>query len=247
MVGKTNEDDRGPAPSTPTPPSGGPRKVIKRYSNRKLYDTESSKYVTLDELSEMIKAGDDIQIIDNKSKSDLTSATLAQIIFESEKKQSRMPLDMLRNLIQSSGDAIGDFFDKQVKTPVETARHSAQQTAEEIMQGATELREAATRGMEEFASTARRVFGRASTESDDEHVDALARRYAAAFDEINQRLEIQIREADSTGPQVVEPLIERLSERLESVKEQLSQLHRASLEGLAERNPEAEAEAHEPD
>ena len=57
-------------------------KIIKRYSNRKLYDTEQSTYITLDEIQEMVKSGDDIRIIDNKSKEDITNVTLAQIIFE---------------------------------------------------------------------------------------------------------------------------------------------------------------------
>ena len=62
-------------------------RVIKRYANRKLYDTQHSRYVTLEQISDMIREGDDVQIIDNKTKEDLTSVTLAQIIFEEEKKQ----------------------------------------------------------------------------------------------------------------------------------------------------------------
>ena len=78
-------------------------RIIKRYANRKLYDTQHSRYVTLEQISEMIRAGDDVKIIDNKSKEDLTSVTLAQIIFEEEKKQSFMPLTAMRNIIQSGG------------------------------------------------------------------------------------------------------------------------------------------------
>lgn len=78
-------------------------RIIKRYANRKLYDTQHSRYVTLEQISEMIRAGDDVKIIDNKSKEDLTSVTLAQIIFEEEKKRSFMPLTAMRNIIQSGG------------------------------------------------------------------------------------------------------------------------------------------------
>ena len=78
-------------------------RIIKRYANRKLYDTQHSRYVTLEQISEMIRAGDDVKIIDNKSKEDLTSVTLAQIIFEEEKKKSFMPLLAMRNIIQSGG------------------------------------------------------------------------------------------------------------------------------------------------
>jgi polyhydroxyalkanoate synthesis repressor PhaR len=80
-------------------------RIIKRYANRKLYDTEHSRYVTLDQISEMIRAGDDVKIVDNKTKEDLTTVTLAQIIFEEEKKQrSFLPLNAMRNIIQSGGE-----------------------------------------------------------------------------------------------------------------------------------------------
>lgn len=80
-------------------------RIIKRYANRKLYDTQHSRYVTLDQISEMIRAGDEVKIVDNKSKEDLTSVTLAQIIFEEEKKQrSFMPLGAMRNIIQNGGE-----------------------------------------------------------------------------------------------------------------------------------------------
>ena len=82
-------------------------RVIKRYANRKLYDTQHSRYVTLDQIAEMIRGGDDVKIVDNKSKEDLTSVTLAQIIFEEEKRQkSFLPLQAMRNIIQSGGESI---------------------------------------------------------------------------------------------------------------------------------------------
>src|SRR3954452_6597028 len=80
-------------------------RIIKRYANRKIYDTEHSRYVTLDQISEMIRHGGDVKIVDNKTKEDLTTVTLAQIIFEEEKKQrSFLPLGAMRNIIQSGGE-----------------------------------------------------------------------------------------------------------------------------------------------
>lgn len=90
-------------------------KIIKRYANRKLYDTERSSYVTLEDIAVMIKAGEEVQVVDNKSGEDLTSVTLAQIIFEAEKKKSAMPLSLLRTLIRDGGDAIGEFARGQVE------------------------------------------------------------------------------------------------------------------------------------
>jgi polyhydroxyalkanoate synthesis repressor PhaR len=88
---------------------GAETRVIKRYANRKLYDTQRSRYVTLDQIAEMIRAGEDVRIVDNNTKEDLTSVTLAQIIFEEEKKQkSFLPLGAMRNIIQQGGDALSE-------------------------------------------------------------------------------------------------------------------------------------------
>jgi polyhydroxyalkanoate synthesis repressor PhaR len=80
-------------------------RTIKRYANRKLYDTRDSRYVTLDHIAAMVRAGDDVRVVENTTRADLTTATLAQIIFEEEKKQrSFLPLAAMRNIIQSGGE-----------------------------------------------------------------------------------------------------------------------------------------------
>lgn len=84
-------------------------RVIKRYANRKLYDTQRSRYVTLEQIRDMIKAGEEVQIVDNTTKEDLTAVTLAQIIFEEEKRTSFLPLTALQNIIQSGGQSIQTF------------------------------------------------------------------------------------------------------------------------------------------
>ncbi|MFO0762800.1 MAG: polyhydroxyalkanoate synthesis regulator DNA-binding domain-containing protein [Byssovorax sp.] len=83
------------------------RRVIKRYSNRKLYDTKDSKYVTLQQIGEMVRAGEEVQIIDNATKEDKTEVTLALIISEDLKSQPRsVPLGTLRDLIQERGERL---------------------------------------------------------------------------------------------------------------------------------------------
>ena len=81
-------------------------RIVKRYANRKLYDTQRSRYVTLEQIADMIRSGEDVKIVDNNSKEDLTAITLAQIIFEEEKKSSFLPLSALRNIIQTGGNSI---------------------------------------------------------------------------------------------------------------------------------------------
>jgi polyhydroxyalkanoate synthesis repressor PhaR len=84
-------------------------KVIKRYTNRKLYDTVESRYVTLDEIADMVKQGVEVQIVDNRTKEDLTSVTLAQIVFEEEKKKNQMPLSVLREIIRRPQDSLHEI------------------------------------------------------------------------------------------------------------------------------------------
>jgi len=82
-------------------------RVIKRYSNRKLYDTKDSRYVTLQQIGEMVRRGEDVQIIDNKTKEDKTEVTLALIISEDLKNKPRsVPLGTLRTLIQDRGERL---------------------------------------------------------------------------------------------------------------------------------------------
>ena len=84
-----------------------PQRVIKRYSNRKLYDTKDSRYVTLQQIGEMVRAGEEVQIIDNATKEDKTEVTLALIISEDLRSRPRsVPLGTLRDLIQERGERL---------------------------------------------------------------------------------------------------------------------------------------------
>jgi polyhydroxyalkanoate synthesis repressor PhaR len=76
-------------------------RTIKRYSNRKLYDTTDSRYVTLQQIAGLIRNGDEIRVIDKTTQQDLTAATMAQIIFEEEKRGPRLPVEGLRRIIRS--------------------------------------------------------------------------------------------------------------------------------------------------
>jgi polyhydroxyalkanoate synthesis repressor PhaR len=90
-----------------TPLNETPRRIIKRYSNRKLYDTKDSRYVTLQQIGEMVRAGEEVQIIDNATKEDKTEVTLALIISEDLKAQPRsVPLGTLRDLIQERSERL---------------------------------------------------------------------------------------------------------------------------------------------
>jgi polyhydroxyalkanoate synthesis repressor PhaR len=93
--------------------------VIKRYSNRKLYDTQESRYVTLEEIEEMIRAGREISVVDAASGEDLTSVTLTQIILENERtRRASLPSAFLHQLIKH-GESWQDFVQKSMRSSLE--------------------------------------------------------------------------------------------------------------------------------
>lgn len=86
-------------------------KIIKRYQNRKLYDTHESSYVTLDEIARMIKGGEDLRVIDNKTKNDITAATLTQLLYESERKAKTQPsVELLKEIIRHGDGSFSGFI-----------------------------------------------------------------------------------------------------------------------------------------
>jgi len=95
--------------------------VIKKYANRRLYNTATSSYVTLDHLSKMVKEGNDFVVYDAKSDEDITRSVLTQIIFEEEAKgQNLLPINFLRQLIRYYGDSlqtvIPDYLDMSMQS-----------------------------------------------------------------------------------------------------------------------------------
>jgi polyhydroxyalkanoate synthesis repressor PhaR len=81
---------------------------IKRYPNRKFYDTEQKRYITLDDIGDRIREGREVQVIDQASREDITSIILTQIIFEQEKRQSgSVPRSILTSLVQAGGYTMG--------------------------------------------------------------------------------------------------------------------------------------------
>src|ERR1700694_1123238 len=109
MMNEQKHTSPAPEPDISSDAERRDPKVIKRYTNRKLYDTVESRYVTLEEIAEMVKGGVEVRIVDNRTKEDLTSITLAQIIFEEEKRQGQMPLGVLKRIIQGGGSVVSDF------------------------------------------------------------------------------------------------------------------------------------------
>lgn len=95
--------------------------IIKKYANRRLYNTETSSYITLDDVSQMVKEGTDFEVIDAKSGDDLTRQVLAQIIFELELQgRSMMPVGFLKRMITLYDNSVGEFLPHYLERSMES-------------------------------------------------------------------------------------------------------------------------------
>ncbi len=87
---------------------------LKKYSNRRLYDSEASRYITLEEAAERVRLGESIQVTDAKTGRDLTQVTLAQLILESRGAARLLPIPLLVQLLRMRDDALAEFFGRYV-------------------------------------------------------------------------------------------------------------------------------------
>lgn len=92
---------------------------VKKYGNRRLYDTEGSRYVTLEEVAERVRLGEDLRVVDAKTGHDLTQVTLAQLILESRGAARLLPVPLLKQLLRMRDDALADFFGRYVTWALE--------------------------------------------------------------------------------------------------------------------------------
>ena len=144
-------------------PEGGPKPapvVIKKYANRRLYNTATSAYVTLDHLSQMVKDKTDFVVYDAKTGDDITRSVLTQIIFEQENKggQNLLPITFLRQLIRFYGDSmhplVSRFLEVSIDSLTREQEKFRQQMAQAFGVGAfTSLEEQVRRNMEMFERT----------------------------------------------------------------------------------------------
>src|SRR4051812_44039635 len=131
--------------------------TIKKYANRRLYNTGTSTYVTLEDLAKMVKAGEDFVVYDAKTGEDITRSVLAQIIFEQENKegQNLLPINFLRQLIRFYGDSMQMLVPRYLEVSIESLTREQEKFRQQMAQafGGTPfgaLEEQARRNMEMF-------------------------------------------------------------------------------------------------
>jgi polyhydroxyalkanoate synthesis repressor PhaR len=136
--------------------------VIKKYANRRLYNTQTSSYVTLDHLCEMVKEGVEFEVRDARSGDDITRSVLTQIIFEEEAKgQNLLPIQFLRQLIRMYGDSLQAFVPGYLDMSMEsfTKNHEAiRNRMAEAFGGGSQALEAMTRQNLQMFERAMRMF-----------------------------------------------------------------------------------------
>jgi len=146
--------------------------IIKKYANRRLYNTGTSTYVTLEDLASMVKAGEDFVVFDAKTSEDITRSVLTQIIFEQENKegQNLLPITFLRQLIRFYGDSMQMLVPRYLEVSIDNLSREQGKFRDQMAQafGATgfgPLEDMARRNMEMFerAFAMFAPFGRQAT------------------------------------------------------------------------------------
>jgi polyhydroxyalkanoate synthesis repressor PhaR len=123
------------APSHPAEPAG-PLVTIKKYANRRLYNTATSAYVTLEHLAQMVRDGVDFVVFDAKSNDDITRSILTQIILDAESSGNNLlPVGFLRNIIRSYGDNVQGFLPSYLDLAMKSFTDSREQFAKSMTGG----------------------------------------------------------------------------------------------------------------
>ncbi len=220
-------------------------RLIKRYGNRKLYDTKASRYVTLDAIAELIRGEEDLRIIDNDTGEDLTAVTFAQIIYEEAKRSEGAPqLPVLRWLIQQGGETLQELLSRVGRG--REALENVREIAEERMHDVRDL----VLGGEERV----RRSGAPPLEKDAEgggnlplsFLNELLELPQRQLEQLQQRLDSQVRSSIErvTNHPAFRQELHRVEENLRTLERQLGQLRRLAQPGKKEdATPTREAKA----
>ena len=120
--------------------SGPERHLIKKYANRKLYDTRTSKYVTLDGIADLVREGHDIRVVDRDNGNDITQVVLSQIVLTEEKRGPQRLVDAGADVLHERGQALLDYVRKTLNVPgdlvseVEKRRTGLESVVEETIE-----------------------------------------------------------------------------------------------------------------
>jgi len=181
--------------------------LIKRYANRKLYNTETSRYITLKGIAELIEQGAEVRVVDNETGEDITNVALSQILVDNERAQRAVPRGLLSDLIQRGGDALYGALKRGVGDAQENLGELQRNVREAIRnreEEAARWRDSARAEWDEMVHGAvERVFKALDLprRSDIEVLNANLERVAAALEQLDGE-----REAPPAAPPHGDPL-----------------------------------------
>ena len=204
-------------------------RLIKRYGNRKLYDTSESRYITLDEIARLVRSGSDVTVIDNENGDNLTAITFAQIILEEEKRRSSLlSLGLLRELIQHGEDTLAGLrsrVDKSLEA-IGTMGEKAGRRVQEIVSGRP--------GVDEPASSLNAstpLTGTAATDPAKSFFDDLLsgpqRRLEALQRSIDERIKSSV--GRITGHPAFQHEVRRIERSIKKLEERVARLRREEI------------------
>lgn len=151
--------------------------IVKKYANRRLYNTGTSAYITLDDLSKMVRAGREFQVVDAKSDDDITHNVLTQIIMDEEQRggSTLLPAGFLRQLISMYGDSMQAMVPQYLEASMEAFRRNQEQfkSALEGAIGHTPLGEITKRNMKMFEAATSAFRPKRKTDIKDDEIAAL--------------------------------------------------------------------------
>ena len=146
--------------------------ILKKYANRRLYDTRQSRYVTLNEVTEQIRNGQEVQVLDAKSKEDVTSFILTQILLEEAKnKQFLLPASLLHIIIQYGDNVLLEFFENHLQQTIQSYlshRSSFDSQFKKWLEMGMNMSEIAQKGFEKINPLQSVFGGFSSTEKEDD-------------------------------------------------------------------------------
>jgi polyhydroxyalkanoate synthesis repressor PhaR len=179
--------------------------TIKKYANRRLYNTGTSTYVTLEDLAVMVKKGDDFVVYDAKTGEDITRSVLAQIIFEQENKegQSLLPIAFLRQLIRFYGDSMQTLVPRFLEISMTSLTREQEKMREQVAQafgasGFGTLEDQVRRNMEMF-ERAFTMFAPFARKENSEGDEAPPPRGGGEIDDLKRQLDEMQKRLDRLG------------------------------------------------
>ncbi len=196
-----------------------PSKIIKRYPNRKMYDTEESRYVNLDELAAMIREGIEVRVVDHKSGEDVTGMVLAQILYEEERrKQGTLSTDVMQRIVRFGEENLGPWLQRVFSTtehPLQSVRGEVEDHVRKLVEKGQLTAEEANRFMREWVDLTSRSLEEWQQKVDERVVGVFDRvtgipSARGKLDELLARIDLMEKRLD-----VVEDRIRRTLTRLE--------------------------------